>query len=478
MTDVAADSTKVANNENTVVTSVDQQERKKEVVIEMDNLPNKRKNMENKTMYYETKSVKSTHSKSSFALHNRTWRVNTCFGTVELTLVKVLSFLGMLVNIAAFIALTVIIIYAFAFQSSTDIDLLLYRGDIMAYGEVISASVRYSVYTNNTKTYVTRYYSVRQKLTTTLNNILAEIPKEVHPTLINVTSFNSSALPNFPFEDKILALAQQGRKQEALAIIDSQAYSNASGTLRSVLSGLLAYSLDLSRSKQSYLLIASSINLGVIAVSLLIVVPVIITVFLLTINRDHVNLERLKKANAIMLIDTMSDSKLRELFKKHCEEEHSTENFLFLEKVQYYKQFCEKYLEKDDSSESTTSGQNSSSNNSSSNKSKMKKNASEQDFQEIEKKKYELAFEIYTDFLDLRGETPINVNASKAENVKRHIDNFTELSYLPESLFDTLEQEVAILMLDTHHRFKNSLAFQKHLKINKIKKKHTKTNGK
>ncbi|KAF0977674.1 hypothetical protein FDP41_002996 [Naegleria fowleri] len=48
---------------------------------------------------------------------------------------------------------------------------------------------------------------------------------------------------------------------------------------------------------------------------------------------------------------------------------------------------------------------------------------------------------------------------------------------LSERLFDELEQEIAIVMIDTHHRFKLSLEFQKQMKIHNIQNKLKQTKG-
>ena len=81
---------------------------------------------------------------------------------------------------------------------------------------------------------------------------------------------------------------------------------------------------------------------------------------------------------------------------------------------------------------------------------------------EIEKKKFEIAFEIFTDFLDVRGDHSVNISKQFADNVKRFLDHFAkgENDQLPENLFDQVESEMCVLMMDTHHRFKLHLEIE------------------
>ncbi|EFC35753.1 predicted protein [Naegleria gruberi] len=186
----------------------------------------------------------------------------------------------------------------------------------------------------------------------------------------------------------------------------------------------------------------------------------------------------------------MRDNKLRKLFRDHCKQEMSLDNYLLLDKITDYKILCEKSFEiqvflyddmspnshSDSLSDSGSSATANSSNLDHQHKKKKKKGYTEKDLHEIEKKKYEIAFEIYTDFLDINGDKSVNINKSAADRVKEQLDYFAsgENEHLTDTLFDNVESEICVLMLDTHHRFKQTVEFQKqtqkqHVKKNKVK---------
>ena len=184
-------------------------------------------------------------------------------------------------------------------------------------------------------------------------------------------------------------------------------------------------------------------------------------------------------------MDTMRDNKLRKLFREHCKQEHSLDNYLLLDRITDYKILCEKsfdiqvYLYDDHSPNSSSAHSDTLSDSGSSSthengKKKKKRNYTERDLHEIEKKKYEIAFEIYTDFLDVNGDKSVNINKYAADKVKQQLDYFAsgDNEHLGDSLFDGVETEMCILMLDTYHRFKQTVEFQKQAQQQHLRKKH------
>ena len=166
-------------------------------------------------------------------------------------------------------------------------------------------------------------------------------------------------------------------------------------------------------------------------------------------------------------MDTFRDDKLRNLFKNHCKQEMSLDNFLLLDKITDYKCLCEKSFDIQvylyDSDLSLSDGVSEASSATETKKKKKKKGYTEKDLAEIEKKKYEIAFEIFTDFLDVHGEKSVNINKQVGDKVKQQLDFFAtgQNEHLGDQLFDGVESEICILMLDTHHRFKQTVEFQK-----------------
>ncbi|KAF0981988.1 hypothetical protein FDP41_011849 [Naegleria fowleri] len=428
---------------------------------------------ESQSVIMETRTVFSLQSKAtSKTSKSEEIAVNTCCGTVELNCIRVLSIIGMLVNIAAFIAMAVVISIAFPVSTTNEVELLILRADANLYSEVAASSLKIAVYSNITNPYIPRWKSTKEKATSAIAAIVDALPPNVFLTLLNGSAyFNSSNIPVNPYEQVAVDLLLAGKQKEAIKLIESKNFTSTSLAWKSVVSNLLTYAKDLARNKNDYLLTASSVNLGLIGTSVLFVVPIVLTVFILAINREGISQKRLKKANAIMLLDTMADPSLRQLFRKHCEQEKAVESFDFLEKVAMYKEFCNQSYDLQerlfDQTSSSSSGEKEMQDQ------PKKKTALEIELEEVEKKKYEIAFEIFTEFVDENGEKALNITRSSCEEVKTKLDHFNtgQNDHLPDELFDKLQTELAIVMLDIHQRFKNTLAFQKKMKIADIRKK-------
>ncbi|EFC36451.1 RGS domain-containing protein [Naegleria gruberi] len=419
---------------------------------------------------FDTKTVNSYQSKATSKTSKTSggFSVATCCGTVELNCIRVLSILGMMINIIAFVAMAVVISVAFSVSTTNETELLILRADANLMSEVAASSLKIAVYSNQTEPYISRWKTTKDKAVAAIASIVDALPPDVFLRLLNgSTYFNSSAIPVNPYEQQVVNLLKSGKQKEAITLIESKNYTSYSLGWKNVVSNLLTYAKELARNKNDYLLTSSSVNMGLIGFSILLVVPIVLAIFIMAINREGVSQKRLKKANAVMLLDTLQDHALKALFRKHCETERCLESFEFLEKIHYYKEFCNDSFDIQvklyDSSHPT----------------QTEKKSLESDLKEVEQKKYEVAFEIFTEFIDEHGEKALVVTSHLCEDVKMKLDHFNtgQSDHLSDELFDKLQTEVAIHLLDCHARFKQSIAFQKKMKIQDIRSK-TKITGK
>ncbi|KAL9651357.1 hypothetical protein ABK040_001308 [Willaertia magna] len=434
----------------------------------------------------DNKSVASKTSKASgtesarLSTNGLVVRIDTSCGAFELSPMKLCSLVGMLLTVFAFVVLAVCLTTTFVFQNYNDVEILIVRGDIKSYRDTLTSSCYLAYYSDMPNFYIDLYNQTNIKYLDSFEYLQKIFPEGFKDGWLNkyVGERSLSTL-----EQRMLSDIENGRKQQAGNLLFSNLYIDLFGNFSTDFDKALSLAIDSQRDQDKSVLISASVGLAVIIVALFTLVPIMIGIFALAFNRESVNLRRIKNANAIMLMDTMSNDKLREIFKKHCETEYSLENFKFLEKVTLYKRLCEQSFEIQEKLYGTDSSSNdnlshvesSTTNNSNTSKSSNGK-VSEKDLKNIEKKKYEMAFDIYTDFLDVRGGNSVNISKHFIEEVKTQLDNFntgvTEI--LPEVLFNNAAREISIVMLDTHQRFKASLAFQKQMKIKGLDKKKTK----
>ncbi|KAL9652328.1 hypothetical protein ABK040_011985 [Willaertia magna] len=437
------------------------------------NFTDEKKTKSSRALSVVSKNSSNTgkNKKEAFAL-----KFHTCFGNVELTPVKLASLLGMAVTIISFLALAAIMIASYVLQTQSRISDVVYRGDMLSIRETLTYTSLLAFYSETPAKYVSIYNTTLTQLLSLINILLRNERFAKTYASYNMTT---SAVG---LENKALTLLMKGQRAEGFKIINSTEYQNSVERFKNDSLSATDFLLMTQENIQQSMIAITLVGLIVIIVTLILILPVVIGIFTFSIDKEGEQLKRLKAAKAVMLLDTMNNSKLKELFRKHCETEHSIENFKFLEKATFYKELCEHSFEIQEKlygSESTggvdndTSSVTNSEISSKSNKSTKKKESFEKDLKEIEKRKYECAFDVYTDFLDLNGKYSVNINKQYIEEVKTQLDFFNrgQSETLAEALFDDIVREISIVMLDTHQRFKSSLAFQKQMKIQNIKNK-------
>ncbi|KAL9649412.1 hypothetical protein ABK040_014322 [Willaertia magna] len=461
------------NNNKTIeleIATDDTNNKHNSMVIDIPVEKNKDDNKSSITKISKT-SKNSKTSKTSKVSTAALLQLNTCCGTVELSSVKIVSIIGIIFTTIAFVMLSGIIIAVRSIENGQNgIEIAVGRGEIRTLREKLTAATLLALYSDTPLLYVNIHNETTITYLNTFAELIEEFPEGFSNGWLNKYSGNNSIIG---IEMKVMALVKEGKRQEAFMLLNVTNYANLYSSFITDLNEVLDLALDKERISEENVDSITIVGLVVIGIALAILFPAMIAIFIFAINRDQVNLRKIKQANAILLMDTMNNDKLRELFKKQCEKELSLENFKFLEKVTIYKRYCEQSFtiqEKLYGSEQSTSSDTTSNTTNASNK---KQAVTEQDLRNIENKKYESAFDIYTDFLDINGGNAVNISKAFIEEVKIHLDNFNtgNNEILPEVLFDNAAREISIVMLDTHQRFKASLAFQKEMKIHKLQTK-------
>ena len=413
------------------------------------------------------------------------FKINTCCGVIELTSMKLVSLIGMTVTVVGLFVLAAVSIASYVVVQSKSTAILIAVGNIQSNFESSNALIVKTVYTAPSSqniappvpylTVAAKYKNATQTLKNSLDFILDSLSYDPNTySMFNATVISASNTI-FSTNSQIILFLGFYQNTDAVNLLTSNDYATSLATFKSGLDILVTYVQNTETQKETNILGITLIQLIVIAVSLFTVLPIIFFVFLYAINKDTLYLEKIRRANAVMLMDTMEDENLRYLFKLHCEKEKSSENFMLLEKIQYYRSLCMRSLD----IQAKLEGDNSISDNSSdvsaetssSNQKKKKESPLEKEYAEVEAKKYEVSFEIFTEFMEVGGDFSVNIAHSLTEAVKNTLDKYNDkqLDTLPIDLFSVLEKETCVVMLDSHHRFKQSLAFQKEMKIDKIK---------
>ncbi|KAG2377933.1 hypothetical protein C9374_009018 [Naegleria lovaniensis] len=429
----------------------------------------------NKSAATSSKTKRSGSSgRSGSATGSDAIRIHTRCGTFELSWLKVLSLMSLIVNLVAFLVLGGLILAGYLTQSDYSANWFGLDTDTSYYREMMIASCRAAVFSNfnpvTTANYTARYYDWQKKFTANAQSVQKRVPPSLQYTVshnISVLELRTSKAVGTEFA--ALGQAAAGNFSTAMSMIDSAAYKGFLEGYAVEFQPMVNYVKSKRDEGSNYSLLVTTISLIVICVSLLVVIPTVVASIGLSLRKDSVNTKKLQKVKAHLLMDTMKDNKLRELFKAHCKQEMSLENFLLLDKITDYKKLCERsfeiqvYLYDNDQ---TTSDATSEGGLSVEQPKKKKKGFTEKDLINIEKKKYEIAFEIYSDFLEVNGEHSVNLNKQMIDRVKEHLDFFAtgQNEHLADGIFDGVENEICILMLDTHARFVQSVQFQKQLR--------------
>ncbi|EFC41528.1 predicted protein [Naegleria gruberi] len=402
---------------------------------------------------------------------------NTCLGTLQLSTLRIFSLSSLVINLTSFLILAGLIIAAFVLQYEYNNVWDNLDSDTNYYRETTIAAARSSVFSNYnltlTQLYQTKYNTYLSKFSNNTAYFKALVPESIRNVALkgkpNAELETSKAIF---LEQRAIRLAMNGNYSTAMILLNSQQYQTYLDGYKDEFQIMVSYVDNTKKDSQSVTVIMVTISLVVILISLILVVPVIVTSFVASVKKDESTNRKLNQVRAFLLMDTMEHPITRELFRKHCQIELSIENFQILEKISDYKILCERSFDIQEYLFELSSEISSDAGSDSTDHKKKKKKFSEKDLLDVEKKKYEISFEIYTDYLDVRGEKSVNLPKYMTDKVKNHLDLFAtaQNEHLIDSLFDDVESEICILMLDTHHRFKQTIQFEKLAKKEAIKK--------
>ncbi|KAG2374659.1 hypothetical protein C9374_010678 [Naegleria lovaniensis] len=431
--------------------------------------------------------------------------VQTCCGVLELTWMKALAVLGMVMCAFTFFVLLALLIFGQNSSAHQDIAILVARSEIMLYQAWIDAYTLVAAYSHNAS-YMSYYNNYKYTVKNLTNYLFDTIPRDIY----NV-SYAEDVTRDLEISNEIAAtLIVNGNFTQAVQMLTSDRFLRERSAYGTLLDSLLHYILTTQQKAIESSEIAMLTSLIYLSVAIAITVPAIAFILGFAINRDGIYQQRLQRARAIELQDTMNNPKLKALFKKHCIKELNQENFDFLEQVDVYKKLCEHLFElvHSDDEVSTNSGDTSlhsvasqphvtnqenqitlqiptlnstlagTSSNSLSTLDTSKKrqrsmsSATElgNEIEQVEARKYSLVKDIYNTFLDVNGMKSLNITKSSAEVVKNALQQYEDktIHSLSDSLFDSLERDISITLLDSHFRFKQSMDFLKEMKIKKI----------
>ncbi|KAF0984777.1 hypothetical protein FDP41_000676 [Naegleria fowleri] len=431
---------------------------------------------------------RTTHSHGSKA-DGEGFKLYTCCGVIEFSWIKTLNLFSLFVNLVAFLTLGALIIASYSGSAAFNELLNGMDADTTFYRNMLIASARSCAFSNQSYAiaynYSIIYNNYRDKFITSITEVLNVVPPQLqyhiprNLTIYDLRTFKASVL-----ESQVISLSLNGSFLNAMSIIESDLYKYYLDGYEIEYQPLLDYYNHKEVERKNFSIVMTTLSLIVICVSIAVVIPVVIASIAFSLKRDSSNTKKIKQMRANLLQDTMKDEKMRELFRAHCASEFSLENFMLLDKITDYKNNSEKsfqiqeYLYDNDSkNDETSSTVASSSQQEPPKKKKTKKGFTEKDLLQIEKKKFEIAFEIYSEFLDVNGEHSVNINKQMAESVKEQLDFYAtgQSEHLPDQLFDSIFSEICILMLDSHQRFiaqqeANRIAKKEAMKTKKSRK--------
>ncbi|KAG2383143.1 hypothetical protein C9374_004480 [Naegleria lovaniensis] len=433
---------------------------------------------------------RTTHSQSK--ANGEGFKLYTCCGVIEFSWIKTLNIMSLFLNLVAFLALAALIIAGYSGSSAYNSLLNNIDADTTFYRKMLIASARACVFSNQSYAisynYSQIYSTYRVKYIASITDVLKVVPPQLQYHIPrNITIFELRTYKAMVTESMAIGLALNGSYVKAMDLIESSIYKYYLEGYDIEYKPLLDYYENKEVERQNFSITITTLSLIVICVSIAVVIPVVVASIAFSLKRDSSNTKKIKQMKANLLQDTMKDQTMRELFRAHCASEFSLENFMLLDKITDYKNYSERsfqiqeYLYDNENSskndETSSTITSSSTQQEPTKKKKAKKGFTEKDLQQIEKKKFEIAFEIYSEFLDVNGEHSVNINKQTAEPVKEQLDFYAtgQSEHLPDQLFDAIFAEICILMLDSHQRFiaqqeANRIAKKEAMKTKKSRK--------
>ncbi|EFC45574.1 predicted protein [Naegleria gruberi] len=196
--------------------------------------------------------------------------------------------------------------------------------------------------------------------------------------------------------------------------------------------------------EDEYMNINAIIDLSLVGFVLIIIIPSIGLILIKSAVNDNKFMEKLQKADARIVIETIADPRYQSYFKELCKEHNQLSKYLFMERVQLFNEICQRVFTLQDEIEEGV------------NLEMSKKMLIEID--DLEAKKFELSFELITEYLDLGSDTFLGFRLvgrkRSIEKIKKIFD--TQSMNLPENLFKNIQSNVSLNLLPIYKLFKSN----------------------
>ncbi|EFC43374.1 predicted protein [Naegleria gruberi] len=226
-------------------------------------------------------------------------------------------------------------------------------------------------------------------------------------------------------------------------------------------------------------------SLALLGLSILIVIPLVIIIFGISLKTSQQNQKKLQQVNAAMVLDTLKDPTQKQRFKQYCSNSSELEvSFLFLDLVSEYKEVSSQSVQVqvdlfEKSKQYLTLEKNRDSIKNQPSETEIHSiRKSEKKLKKIEKEKQNLVFEIWSQFLEPYTEIRTilsRVSVSDVELLVKEIDSFNnqleEYQYfdiLPDDLFNEVERQIAKSLSEDHLKFQNMDPNQQIIAANNI----------
>ncbi|EFC41857.1 Hypothetical protein NAEGRDRAFT_80560 [Naegleria gruberi] len=215
-------------------------------------------------------------------------------------------------------------------------------------------------------------------------------------------------------------------------------------------------------------------SLVLLGLSILIVIPMVIVIFAISLKTSSANQTKLQTVNAVMVLDTMKDPAQRQRFQNYCLGNGQLEDcFNFLEEVRQYKELGNQSVQVqvelfEKSKELIENGKLVFGKNlNEEGKAEFVKSIRKSDkkLTKIEKQKQEMAFDIWTKYLEQFTEnrtilsrvsiSDVELLVKELDSFNNQIDEYADFDIITEDLFDHVEKQVAESLTEVHNTFQN-----------------------
>jgi len=410
----------------------------------------------------------------------KVFRVNTCYGRLELSCERILAFTTMVITIVIMFILAILSSGAFAVLSKEE---HLIAEDVtiatMKLNRLV-VTLRIAVFNNETSTSnIFEYNTTRHEFVTLLPKLYLTVPdlsKYQNYSKVNFVPTVRSDVNSFlNYQSLIINYVLSKEYEMAKQLCSSVEYFRMQEQVRFDFSIFLRIGESAAYNEDLYVLDATIVNLSLIAFTFVVIFPAITIIFGLRIRNDSLFAENLKKSDAYKVLETVSNNFVQLQFGEFCKRKNQHVNFLFLQKIHHYNELCEKTYTIEvnllDMQETDNTTLISSRLSDSSLESNQIRKQLETDLDVLDVQKYELAFEILTDFFDVNGVSFLGSSVCKrsSDKVKQVIDNYS--SNLPNDLFSEEELSIALKFVNIHKEFQSEQRKQKLNKMEKFKQK-------